>query len=211
MNTPPPKSASSSAQSTPSRTQTQSGGSKHSTPGRSSNDRAEGEPLERLYSEKSDAALKKLDEQDGYFHSFANRVENIERSLDMRNPATLVHAKHELAQIIGDLEKLQFNEVDSVETHGLDSGKSEASAHRKDLNAKINEMMEQTQLLYQQIDSTLTKINQTRKEESKEEEPLRRDEIAKLLLLSAVPTLSNRYLWNNGGLLKTKYVAEMVA
>jgi hypothetical protein len=73
--------------------------------------------------------------------------------------------------------------------------------HRKHLNTEIENMLEQTQLLYKQIDVTLQRItandekktdsspsfsspsSPTRKENS--EPPLQREEIAKLLLLSS--------------------------
>jgi SUMO ligase MMS21 Smc5/6 complex component len=58
-----------------------------------------------------DATLNQLDYLDSYFASFASRVESIDRSIDMKKPSTLMTAKHDLAQIIGDLESLQANEV----------------------------------------------------------------------------------------------------
>jgi hypothetical protein len=55
--------------------------------------------------------LSQLDYLDSYFASFASRVENIDQSIDLKNPQSLITAKHDLAQIIGDLESLQENEV----------------------------------------------------------------------------------------------------
>lgn len=59
----------------------------------------------------SDSKLRQLDYLDSYFSSFASRVEKIDRSIDTSKPSTLVQAKHDLAQIINDLESLQSNEV----------------------------------------------------------------------------------------------------
>ena len=59
----------------------------------------------------SDHTLQRLDDLDNYFASFASRVERIDKSINMGDRRTLVSAKRELAEIIGDLESLQFNEV----------------------------------------------------------------------------------------------------
>jgi molecular chaperone GrpE (heat shock protein) len=81
-----------------------------SNPGSESKEK-EGSAIKRQYSEESDRTLKHLDELDNYFASFAARVEKIDKSINMGDRSTLVAAKHELAQIIGDLENLQFGEV----------------------------------------------------------------------------------------------------
>lgn len=76
-----------------------------------SSEAKEGSGIQRQYSEESDRTLRHLDELDNYFASFAARVEKIDKSINMGDRSTLVSAKHELAQIIGDLENLQFGEV----------------------------------------------------------------------------------------------------
>ena len=65
----------------------------------------------KQYSESSEAALKRLESLDGHFVTMAQRVANIDSSIDMNNMESLARAKNDLAQIIGDLEKLQFNGV----------------------------------------------------------------------------------------------------
>lgn len=65
----------------------------------------------RQLSDNSKETLSQLDYLDSYFASFASRVENIDQSIDLKNPQSLITAKHDLAQIIGDLESLQANEV----------------------------------------------------------------------------------------------------
>ena len=78
-----------------------------------SKEKEAGAEIYRQYSEQSDKTLQQLDELDSYFASFASRVENIDKSIDMGDRRTLLAAKHELAQIIGDLENLQFKQVPS--------------------------------------------------------------------------------------------------
>jgi hypothetical protein len=67
--------------------------------------------LTRQLSSNSKETLSQLDYLDSYFASFASRVENIDQSIDLKKPQSLMTAKHDLAQIIGDLESLQANEV----------------------------------------------------------------------------------------------------
>eukprot|EP00752_Nemacystus_decipiens_P010373 g9243.t1 len=55
----------------------------------------------------------------------------------------LLEAKLELAQIIGTLEKFQFNEVDAVVTHGLSSGKEEVRQERKELTRAVTSLAEE--------------------------------------------------------------------
>jgi hypothetical protein len=169
---------------------------------------------------RQQATLSQLDYLDSYFASFASRVESIDRSIDMKKPSTLMTAKHDLAQIIGDLESLQANEVspsppssplfstlkqiDGLTLSSQDVGngnREEALSHRKHLHAEIENMLEQTQLLYKQIDATLQRItakdpsaasgasgsssSSTSSSAHNSEPPLQREEIAKLLLLSS--------------------------
>jgi DNA-binding transcriptional LysR family regulator len=70
----------------------------------------------RQYSQASSAALKKLDSLDAKVEGISGRVENVVSSLsssvaEAEDVTPLLKAKNELAQIMGDLEKLQFREV----------------------------------------------------------------------------------------------------
>ncbi|CAM9379196.1 unnamed protein product, partial [Scytosiphon promiscuus] len=63
----------------------------------------------------------------------------------------LLQAKLELAQIIGTLEKFQFNEVDAVVTHGLSSGKGEVRQQRKDLTRAVSELTEEATARHREV------------------------------------------------------------
>lgn len=70
-----------------------------------------GSPIHKQYSQKSAKTLHSLDNLDGAFAQMAQRVANLDKQIDPTNLDSIVAAKNDLAQIIGDLEKLQFNKV----------------------------------------------------------------------------------------------------
>lgn len=70
-----------------------------------------GAEINRQYSQNSTQALSKLDNLDSAFASMAQRVANLDKAIDPNSLESIVTAKNDLAQIIGDLERLQFNEV----------------------------------------------------------------------------------------------------
>eukprot|EP00903_Cladosiphon_okamuranus_P008430 g8103.t1 len=63
----------------------------------------------------------------------------------------LLEAKLELAQIIGKLEKFQFNEVDAVVTHGLSSGKDEVRQERKGLTRAVTSLAEEATGMHKEV------------------------------------------------------------
>ena len=70
-----------------------------------------GSPLTKKYSEASSKALHTLESLDDAYARMAQRVANLDKTIDPKNLDSIIHAKNDLAQIIGDLEKLQFNKV----------------------------------------------------------------------------------------------------
>ena len=70
-----------------------------------------GPALSKKYSEASSNALSTLDNLDSAFAQMAQRVASLDKVIDPNNLDSIVAAKNDLAQIIGDLEKLQFNKV----------------------------------------------------------------------------------------------------
>jgi hypothetical protein len=62
-------------------------------------------------------------------------------------------AKNKLAQLLGSIEKLQFNQLDAVTTAHLDSGKAEAKTTRRELNASLDELQEFVRSLYKKFDA----------------------------------------------------------
>lgn len=77
------------------------------------NETSVGPALSKKYSEASSTTLHTLDNLDNAFAQMAQRVANLDKVIDPNNLDSIVAAKNDLAQIIGDLEKLQFNKVGS--------------------------------------------------------------------------------------------------
>jgi hypothetical protein len=73
-----------------------------------------GEGIQRQYSRPSAEAIHRIDQLNHVFASLADRVGSIDSMIDPDDLSTVHRARQELAQIIGDLEKLQFNEVVAV-------------------------------------------------------------------------------------------------
>ena len=66
------------------------------------------------------------------YEEMASAVSEIKVALDAGvSRDDLLSVKHRLAQLNGDLEKFQFTKIDAVETSELNSGKTDAKAHRK--------------------------------------------------------------------------------
>ena len=91
------------------------------------------EENDRRYSAASSATLSKLGHLDKSYNDMRKAVDEIAEKIGTGElaPDEMLQAKHKLAQLNGDLEKFQFTKVDAIETGELDSGKSEAKAHRK--------------------------------------------------------------------------------
>ncbi|CAM9775684.1 unnamed protein product [Ectocarpus sp. 12 AP-2014] len=71
----------------------------------------------------------------------------------------LLEAKLELAQIVGSLEKFQFNEVDAVATHGLTTGKDEVRQQRKDLTREVTALAEEATSRHREAAELITAMS----------------------------------------------------
>ena len=86
----------------------------------------------RRYSQISARTLQRLDSLETTYDEMAAAVSEIKLALDAGvSREDLLSVKHRLAQLNGDLEKFQFTKIDAVETSELNSGKTDAKAHRK--------------------------------------------------------------------------------
>jgi hypothetical protein len=118
----------------------------------------------KQYSKASSAALEKLHLLDKKFEGITGRIENVsalQNQEDLHshlNVLQLIKAKNELAQIAGDLERLQCRELDAIETAELHSGKQEARSQRKTLNTAVENLMHRTQDLHKEFVTTIEKL-----------------------------------------------------
>jgi TolA-binding protein len=96
-------------------------------------------------SPRSAAALNKLQRYNQEVEDLENEVADIEAALQdyPRTPrARLLEAKDQIAQMNGNLEKLQYSGVDSIITAELESGKERAKEKRKALNQRCDALRE---------------------------------------------------------------------
>lgn len=77
----------------------------------------------------------------------ASKVASSERS----TVEELLEVKQELAQMVGTLEKFQFNEVDAVVTHNLNSGKDEVRRQRRALTDTVTALGEEAARMHKAI------------------------------------------------------------
>jgi len=120
-----------------------SGSSRHKTGKRRGTSKT-GPPAGGL-SPRSVSALAKLED---YAHD-ADALEKLLAGVELclqdypRTPrARLLEAKDQIAQMNGNLEKLQYNGVDSIITAELESGKEKAKEKRKALNQRCDSLRE---------------------------------------------------------------------
>ena len=108
---------------------------------------------DKRFSAASAATLGQLEGLDERFGAMTSAADAIEALLDAGSvpAARLVEAKHELAQLNGDLEKFQFTQVDAIETGELNSGKADAKAHRKRLNAEVEAAQARIKALHARV------------------------------------------------------------
>ena len=100
----------------------------------------------RKVSNFSEAALNQLStlEQEMFAHEeqvtlFENSIEEVKA------------APNELRQACGNLENFQYIKVDAIITADLTSGKDEAKARRKAINARCDAVRERQQVLLEKI------------------------------------------------------------
>eukprot|EP00904_Undaria_pinnatifida_P010084 jgi/Undpi1/6205/HiC_scaffold_20.g08689.m1 len=101
--------------------------------------------LDRTMSTKSAAAVTTVQELNARFGSLQDRLRQAAEAVasDGATLPELFAAKQELAQIVGQIEKFQFDEVDAVATHHLTSGKDEVRQQRKSLTRAVTALGEE--------------------------------------------------------------------
>jgi hypothetical protein len=112
-----------------------------------------GVPLGRMgkqYSIDSVQTLDKIHQLKDQYQSISRQVEQVEESTDMSDFESIAKAKNKLAQILGDVEKLQFNQLDAITTVNLESGKKEEKSNRRKLNGDLDTLQEIISSLYKQ-------------------------------------------------------------
>lgn len=115
---------------------------------------APGVPLQntkKQFSISSEKALEKLDTFKAERDKIVARVDEIEASISTADSDAIFAAKHTLAQISGDLDRLQFTGLDAVSTCDLHSGKDVAKARRKELNNLVESLQQRVSMLYESI------------------------------------------------------------
>ena len=61
----------------------------------------------------------------------------------------------QLALLLGEVHAFQEKKIDGIQTVELNSGKNEAKAGRKALNKKAEELVQNIQTLYQEIEKVI--------------------------------------------------------
>lgn len=105
----------------------------------------------KQYSIASANTLSKLDKVSTEHFALASAIADIEKSTDPNNAESVLEGKHRLAQLAGDIDKLQFNQLDAIETTALHSGKEEARAQRKDLTRSLDILQQHVQEMYERF------------------------------------------------------------
>lgn len=118
----------------------------------------------KQYSQASTTALLKLNTLDKKFEGITERIKDVAAvhpdggDNSENNTMRLIMAKNELAQIAGDLERMQCRELDAIETAELISGKNEARLHRKALNMEVENLIHRTQDLHKEFVAAVEKL-----------------------------------------------------
>jgi hypothetical protein len=96
-------------------------------------------------------------------------VNTIETTTNKEETESLHKSKNLLAQISGDIDRLQFTGLDAIDTSILHTGKDEARNKRKKLNHDIEELQQHVQDLhkiYEEMGSKMTQHENDRQMES---------------------------------------------
>jgi hypothetical protein len=112
--------------------------------------------LQRNISEASSKASEKLHDIKEHFREMEN-AQTVDEYAgnNTQDYGELVLLKNRLVQRLGDVDRLQFTEVDSVLTENLSSGKKEVLASRKQLNSYIEKLRERIIQLLDTINCTI--------------------------------------------------------
>ena len=106
----------------------------------------------KQYSVESVKTLDRLDDLKHSYESMKHQVEQIRKSTDLSDYLSVSRSKSQLAQLLGSIEKLQFNKLDAVCTVNLHSGKQVAKSNRRELNAALDALQEEVSSLYAEYD-----------------------------------------------------------
>ena len=106
----------------------------------------------KQYSIQSTKTLDRLEDLKHSYESMKHQVEQIRKSTDLSDYLSVSRSKCQLAQLLGSIEKLQFNKLDAVCTVNLHSGKQEAKSNRRELNAALDALQEEVSSLYAEYD-----------------------------------------------------------
>jgi len=109
-------------------------------------------PRQRQYSISSENALMHLSTLSKALRRMERQVYKIEEQFEMKlEKDELLVFKTTIAQLVGMLDKLQFNGIDSVITAQLQSGKEKAREKRKTLNQRCEKLRQKILTVHEDI------------------------------------------------------------
>lgn len=126
--------------------------------------RDEGELLQRRLSSKSSKTLTTL-------NLLEKRVREYEQELRQLDSDEGPSVKNRLAQIVGELDSIEFKDVDSIITSSLHSGKVAARHTRKALIARIEALRDHASELYKILDKPMSVATDTPAEHPPQGDP----------------------------------------
>ena len=114
---------------------------------------AEAPPLMRRMSSVSRSRIEVLDDLDKRLEKYEAKIPGFQSAVKTgrANPSQLGVIKGELGQLYGDLEKLQYNEIDAVVTGDLQSGREDAKALRKNLTRRTAKLLDTVKELVDEV------------------------------------------------------------
>jgi len=116
-------------------------------------------PIGRKYSVMSESALSNLDNIELNMDTFTKEMLTIDEEFNsIGEAAGLVVLKNQLIQLMGNIEKLQFNELDAVVTGDLTSGKDATKIRRKKLNSDVSGLQQTCQSLFDDISQKIVDL-----------------------------------------------------
>jgi hypothetical protein len=107
----------------------------------------------KQYSMESVKTLDHIEELKHTYESMKHEADQISKSTDLESFQSVSRSKSRLAQLLGNIEKLQFNKLDAITTMHLHSGKSVAKSNRRELNAALDALQELVSSLYAKYDA----------------------------------------------------------
>ena len=110
-------------------------------------------PLLRRMSTVSRTRLQILEDLDSRLTKYEAKIPGFQSAVKKgsANASQLGVIKGELGQLFGDLEKLQYNEIDAVITGDLETGREDARAMRKGLTKRTARMLDEVKRLVDEV------------------------------------------------------------